>query len=88
MEPLCLSRERNCGIIQGMKKMIVLLLLSLLFLPCVGAGRKRVRQLKPIKPESVSVEWILHKHVQRVLRQDGSLILFPLEAEIGSYEII
>lgn len=67
-----------------MRKSIVLILLSLLLLPSLGAVKKRVRQLKPIKPESVSIDWMLHKHVQRVLRQDGSLIL-PVDWPVTNY---
>lgn len=67
-----------------MKKVIVLLFLSMLLLPGSGAVKKRVRQLKPIKPESVSIDWMLHKHVQRVLRQDGSLIL-PVDWPVTNY---
>lgn len=67
-----------------MRKSIVLILLSLLLQPSLGAVKRKVRQLKPIKPESVSIDWMLHKHVQRVLRQDGSLIL-PVDHPVTNY---
>ncbi|MCQ2367576.1 MAG: hypothetical protein MJ109_00980 [Kiritimatiellae bacterium] len=67
-----------------MIKYIAIILLSVIALPCTGMEERRARQLKPVKPESVSIQWMLNKHVKRVLRQDGSLIL-PVDWPITNY---